>query len=88
MIIRLHIDNIPVNLNSFKNHAIYALIWTTTPWSLVANQAITFSANATYCLVENNSRDLYIIAQDLLSTVELKVGSLRTLVCFKGKFYF
>ncbi|XP_016773003.2 isoleucine--tRNA ligase, mitochondrial isoform X1 [Apis mellifera] len=85
VIIRLYLDNIPVNLNSFKNHPIYALIWTTTPWSLVANQAITFSANATYCLVENNSRDLYIIAQDLLNTIELKLGSLRTLVCFKGK---
>ncbi len=42
----------------------YAVIWTTTPWTLPANQAVTVNANLTYDLVET-SRGLLILAQDL-----------------------
>jgi isoleucyl-tRNA synthetase len=33
------------------------LIWTTTPWSLFANQGICVNPNLTYCLIELNYRD-------------------------------
>jgi isoleucyl-tRNA synthetase len=42
----------------------YAVIWTTTPWTLPANQAVSVNANLTYDLVET-SRGLLILAQDL-----------------------
>ncbi|OAD60680.1 Isoleucine--tRNA ligase, mitochondrial [Eufriesea mexicana] len=84
VIIRLHMNNIP-NLNLFKNHLVYALIWTTTPWSLVANQAVTFSADAAYCIVKDNKGNLNIIAEDLLKDTELKIGPLEPIACFKGR---
>jgi len=42
----------------------YAVIWTTTPWTLPANQAVSVNANLTYDLVKT-SRGLLILAQDL-----------------------
>jgi isoleucyl-tRNA synthetase len=42
----------------------YAVIWTTTPWTLPANQAVSVNANLTYDLVKT-SRGLLIVAQDL-----------------------
>ena len=45
----------------------YAVIWTTTPWTLPANQAVSVNANLTYDLVKT-SRGLLILAQDLAKT--------------------
>jgi len=42
----------------------YAVIWTTTPWTLPANQAVSVNANLTYDLVKT-SRGLLILAQNL-----------------------
>ncbi len=42
----------------------YAVIWTTTPWTLPANQAVSVNANLAYDLVKT-SRGLLILAQDL-----------------------
>ncbi|XP_060827749.1 isoleucine--tRNA ligase, mitochondrial [Bombus pascuorum] len=83
--VRLRINDIPERLNSFKNRAVYALIWTTTSWSLVANQAISFSSDVTYCLAEDDKRDLYIVAKELLGATESKIGPLKPIVSFEGK---
>ncbi len=42
----------------------YAVIWTTTPWTLPANQAVSVNANLTYDLIKT-SRGLLILVQDL-----------------------
>lgn len=45
----------------------YALIWTTTPWTLPANQAICFNENLSYSLIRLNDKpDYYIIGTDLI----------------------
>ena len=43
----------------------YAVIWTTTPWTLPANQAVSVNANLEYSLVKTSKGNL-IIASDLL----------------------
>lgn len=86
MTVRLRINDIPERLKSFKNRAVYALIWTTTSWSLVANQAISFSSDVTYCLAEDDKKDLYIVAKELLEATESKIGPLKPIVSFEGKF--
>ncbi|MDP2230058.1 isoleucine--tRNA ligase [Methylotenera sp.] len=43
----------------------YAVIWTTTPWTLPANQAVSVNANLEYSLVSTSKGNL-IIASDLL----------------------
>lgn len=46
---------------------VYALIWTTTPWTLPANQAICFNPSLTYSLIRlNDEAEYYIVATDLL----------------------
>ncbi|XP_059619412.1 isoleucine--tRNA ligase, mitochondrial [Phlebotomus argentipes] len=46
---------------------LWALVWTTTPWTLLSNQAICFNSELEYCIVGvQDSPDCYIIAADLL----------------------
>lgn len=53
----------------------YFVIWTTTPWTLVANAAIAVHPELEYALVENKSRrEKYIILKDLTQLVLDKAG--------------
>ena len=50
---------------------IYAVIWTTTPWSLIANQAVAANEKLKYLFVKStSSKDVYIIAESLLKNIE------------------
>ena len=51
---------------------VYFLIWTTTPWSLAANRAVCYNANATYALVKKKDDvgAIYIMAKELLGSSE------------------
>ena len=49
---------------------LYFLSWTTTPWSIAANRAIAFKADAEYVIVQDKQRlkgGLYIVAAELLA---------------------
>ncbi|XP_051156540.1 isoleucine--tRNA ligase, mitochondrial [Leptopilina boulardi] len=82
--VRLKIVELPPSLSEFKEKNIYALTWTTTPWTLVANQALAFSSDAIYCIAKKSDGDLYLIAQDLLCHVTEKIGYLNPLKTIKG----
>ncbi len=47
---------------------IYAVIWTTTPWTLPANLAVAFHPDFTYAAVKVDG-DIWILAEDLVETV-------------------
>jgi isoleucyl-tRNA synthetase len=47
---------------------LYAVIWTTTPWTLPANHAIAYHPNFAYVTVEANG-ERYIVARDLADKV-------------------
>jgi len=50
---------------------VYALIWTTTPWSLPANAAIGFNPDIEYSLVKIDRWDgVYIVASSLIQQLE------------------
>ena len=56
---------------------ISVVIWTTTPWTLPANQAVALNANLTYALVQIDSDDgpeRLIVAEDLLTDVMARYG--------------
>nr|BET44918.1 MAG: isoleucine--tRNA ligase [Candidatus Aschnera chinzeii] len=57
------------NINTSISLPIYAIIWTTTPWSLPANRAIAINNNYTYQLIEINSAECYIIAKSLVKNL-------------------
>lgn len=67
--VRFPMDVIPSPIaRSHSNQKVYALIWTTTPWTLPSNQAICYNSNLEYSLVQMHSSDkeLYVIASNLV----------------------
>src|SRR5579863_2250645 len=59
------------------------VIWTTTPWTLPANQAVALRGDFTYLLVEadkDGERHRLILAADLLESCLQRYGMTKTLV--------
>lgn len=52
---------------------LYAIIWTTTPWTLPANLAIAVKPDFEYTVIEQDGEN-YILATELLSSVTQKFG--------------
>lgn len=48
---------------------IYAVIWTTTPWTLPASRGIALNADVEYQLVQINDKECLILATDLVESV-------------------
>jgi len=65
---------------------ISVVIWTTTPWTLPVNQAVSLHADLDYVILQNGNRRL-IIAEALKQQFEQRneLGSSETLGRFKGE---
>jgi len=65
---------------------VYALIWTTTPWTLPANMAIAFHPDYEYAAAAVNG-DVYILAKKLLPAVAAELGwpEPKVLASFPGR---
>ncbi len=66
----------------------FAVVWTTTPWTIPANQLIAVGENINYLRVKNNeNNEVYIIAENLLNDVfdKINVNNYQILATFKGK---
>lgn len=76
-------DKLPVS--SF-NLPVFLLIWTTTPWTLPANQAIALHPDFLYSFVRVKN-EILIFAKDLLGKIkeEMKLEELEVLFVMKGK---
>ncbi|MGA7991645.1 MAG: isoleucine--tRNA ligase [Thermoanaerobaculia bacterium] len=55
---------------------LYAVIWTTTPWTLPANRAITLGPRIEYVLLKRESEPgaAYLVAAELVSKVTAELG--------------
>lgn len=82
--VKLRLIELPSKLAAFQGKPVYGLTWTTTPWTLVANQALAYSLNANYCLAEDDKGNLYILAEDLLKSNVEKIGELCVVTTFPG----
>ena len=52
---------------------VHIVIWTTTPWSIPANQSVCYNANKDYSLVKKeteNGNCYLIVASELITTLE------------------
>jgi isoleucyl-tRNA synthetase len=52
----------------------YALVWTTTPWTIPVNQAIAYGPDIEYVLVHYADRK-YLVAEDLCYALSLRTGA-------------
>ena len=60
-------------------------IWTTTPWTLPANLAISINERLDYVFAKINENQFIILAQDLLKSVSEKLSiDLRSIATVKG----
>ena len=55
----------------------YFLVWTTTPWTLLANTALAIHPELTYLLVEQNGQEFYL-AEDSIEVLESNYSILET----------
>ncbi len=75
---RLKVENVKLELMSIP-------IWTTTPWTLPANQAVSLNGELDYALVEMEDRECLLIAEALVDTVMQRVGAKNFRVLSKTK---
>jgi len=62
-----------INNPEFNN--VNAIIWTTTPWTIPANQLIAVGEDMEYVVITSDASDKkYLLAKDLLSQVSESVG--------------
>ncbi len=75
-----------VKLNGFEIGNAYALVWTTTPWTLPSNLAICAGADIDYVAVRDAaSGEVYVLAEARLSAYYKKEGEYEILKKFKGR---
>ena len=53
---------------------VQAAIWTTTPWTLPANQALAIHRDIRYCVAKTETGDLLILARSRIPFVEETIG--------------
>ena len=70
-----------------NNIPAYFIIWTTTPWTLVANVAIAVHPDMDYVLVEIQGKERYILAKARLepAMVSFDIKDYKILKTFKGR---
>lgn len=67
--LKMKLVDVPELFKSYGSE-FYALIWTTTPWTLPSNQAICFNPDLKYSLVKlGNKEDIFIVASELINEV-------------------
>ncbi|MCM1266031.1 MAG: class I tRNA ligase family protein, partial [Candidatus Gastranaerophilales bacterium] len=75
-------------LKQVQNDNIYAIIWTTTPWTIPSNMAISMHPRYEYTFFEYKD-DVYVVAQDLLNSflndVEWEEADIKILGSCKGQ---
>lgn len=66
-------ENIQKYLPALSGRKVFAIIWTTTPWTLPANLALAFHPDFSYVAVEQNN-EIYIIAEGRREALREKIG--------------
>lgn len=66
--LRFLLTNVPCDISLAPNSNLYALVWTTTPWTLPSNQAVCYNSTLEYSVLKfpKYGNDLYLIATSLL----------------------
>ena len=67
--VKFHITNPEFNPAGLPDKKTYLLIWTTTPWTLIANVAVAVHPEAEYVFLEIDNNETIIMAKELLEKV-------------------
>lgn len=76
---------LPDLLTKYQSN-VYALIWTTTPWTLPSNQAICYHEKLQYSLISLNDGNYYIVANELVNSLAHSLKKdIQVLETFSGE---
>ena len=75
------------NLSTHLQDDVSVVIWTTTPWTLPASQAVTVHEEFEYVLAEVGTHGYIIVAQDLLDKLQqrAKLESVHVIASVRGE---
>lgn len=76
-------EELPTRFPILRGKRVFALIWTTTPWTLPANLALSFHPDYTYIATEVEEEEVYILAEALLDRIVNREN--RVLERFQGR---
>ena len=83
--VKFQLRELPSSLKKFSDQPVFALIWTTTPWTIPANLAIAAHPEYDYALFEIGGQR-YIAASRLVPVIaDLVKSGYRKLAEFKGR---
>ncbi|XP_050428202.1 isoleucine--tRNA ligase, mitochondrial isoform X2 [Adelges cooleyi] len=79
-------STLPAEFRDHDNESVFALIWTTTPWTLPGNAAVVYSPTMNYSLVKiTDLCGTYLLATDLVDNLSAKLEKpIRVVVTLKG----
>ena len=60
------LDNDVLQLSNDKK--VFIVIWTTTPWTIPANLAVSLHPDFVYCAIDAGNNEVFIIAKDLVES--------------------
>ncbi|CAG8494859.1 11034_t:CDS:10 [Ambispora leptoticha] len=77
--VKFPVDKFSTSLSGIipENNSIFALIWTTTPWTLPANQAVAINPKIIYSIVKvdfTSNKEYCIVAKERLNTLQQILG--------------
>lgn len=73
-----------------SSKSLSAVIWTTTPWTLVANRAVCYNPQLKYSIVtlSNMGQELYLVGSGLIEGLEKTLGvEIQRHFEFEGKIF-
>jgi len=73
--IRYEVTQPPADLPRHAGQKLYALVWTTTPWTLPASLALAFHPHFEYVLADDDHGNTYILARELVGKVMQETGA-------------
>ena len=73
--IRYEVTHAPADLPRRAGQKLFALVWTTTPWTLPASLALAFHPHFEYVLADDDHGNTYILARDLVGKVMQETGA-------------
>lgn len=77
---RTKLTKISSSFTDVNPSELYAIIWTTTPWTLPSNQAISFNPEFKYSLIKlNGTNEHYIIAEELINALQTTLSESTTI---------
>ena len=85
--VKFPIKNGEILSSDLKDKKLFAIIWTTTPWTLPANLGIMVKEDANYVLIDIGNGEVWILAEDLVEeffkVIDKSPG--RVITTVKGK---